>query len=123
MDGAEIFLTGEVTMNFTPNESDWTLYKKLVAPARERFLHRINQEVTVILSDPERNHTERFWDAFHKMEKDQKILADAFGRFSRSNMALSILAMCRHQMIDRETLQAFSREFREKVEFFLDDNI
>ena len=98
-----------------PLESDWKIYSKNVPEWRERYLTQKNGEIIAILSDREKTHTDRFWDAKRVMEDESRILRDCLDPHSRSNMVLSLCLMIRYKMVEESDLVNFSEELRERL--------
>jgi hypothetical protein len=54
-------------------ESDWKKFRAMIPRLREKYLAIRNSQVITMLTAGNRSETERFWDAFEKMEKEAKV--------------------------------------------------
>ncbi|MCA9072612.1 MAG: hypothetical protein KDA84_27000 [Planctomycetaceae bacterium] len=102
-------------MREKPSESDWKTFRKRVPEWRERYLNRKNQELISILSDENKAPTKRFWDAQRKMEEEAKILTTCLDGHSRSKMAMFLVSMYNHKLIEDHDLDEFSDDLREWI--------
>jgi len=98
-----------------PKESDWKQYSSIVEELRERYLKEKNQGFINMLSDPDKNATENFWDTLEKMKEETKTLELCLGKHSRSSMFIQMLAMCTHGMLTNEDLANFSEELQDSL--------
>ena len=106
----------------SPLESDWKKFRTLVPKLRERYLSEQNAKITGLLSDPKKNETERFWDAFEKMEGEAKVLRKCLDGHSRSKMWVFILTMIRERMLRRDDMAVFSEELQKEVAYAFEEN-
>jgi len=53
-------------------ESDWKRFSAMVPMLRERYLATQNERIARILTDSNKNETERFWDALEEMKKERR---------------------------------------------------
>ncbi len=90
------------------NEADWKTFRKMVPELRERYLEKKNQEVLTALMQPGKTPTERFWDAFERMQREARILERCLDGHSRSKMFLFMADMLAVGMLTRGDLENFS---------------
>ena len=79
---------------------------------REKYLEKQNKGIEQILNDPEKNQTERFWDAEERIRKEGKVLMECLDDYSRSRMGMKVMLMCRYGMLEKTDLNKFSEEFQ-----------
>jgi hypothetical protein len=103
-------------MSENQNESDWKTFKKLVPEIRERYLQRLNAELTEILQNQSLTSTEQFWTLQERVRELAQILRDCFDGHSRSKMLMSLLLMRRHEILIDEDLKQFSNEIQTQIE-------
>jgi hypothetical protein len=98
-------------------ESDWKQFRDMVPKLRERYLAEKNVRFAAILTDPKRSETERFWDTFHQMERERKVLRECLDGHSRSSMWLFMLAMIRVGMLKKEDIGIFSEQLQKELAY------
>ena len=96
-------------------ESDWKQFRGMVPALRERYLAARNVRIAAVLTDKNKNETERFWDALEAMEREAKVLRECLDGHSRSKMWLYLLTMIRAGMLTAGDMSAFSPELRKQV--------
>ncbi len=101
-----------------PKESDWRIFRDSLPIWREKYLIKINQQISTILNDPQKTATERFWDIYEFQKKQSKILRFCLDRYSRSSMYLKLHAMVDCGMVTDKDLAAFSDELKEIISFW-----
>lgn len=97
-------------------EADWKKFRTMVPQLRERYLARVNGEIAAILRDPQKNETERFWDAFEKMGKEARTLGECLDGHSRSKMWLYMMLMRKVDMLRPEDIAQFSPELQKELQ-------
>jgi len=96
-------------------ESDWKKFRNITTKARVRYLTEQNTLLLKILTDPERNETERFWDTLKRMKEVGKILSDCLDDNSRSRMEIHMRLMLHFRMLVQEDLDGFSDELQTRL--------
>ena len=96
-------------------ESDWKKFSAMIPMLRERYLAEQNARISTILAAPNKNETERFWDALEAMQKEAKTLRWCLDDNSRSKMVLHMLTMRSVGMLKKEDLADFSEELRNQL--------
>jgi NADH:ubiquinone oxidoreductase subunit D len=96
-------------------ESDWREFRDMVPKLRERYLADRNARVAAILTNSEKNETDRFWLAMEEMEREARVLRQCLDGHSRSKMWLYMLTMIRAGMLRREDLKVYSEELQKEV--------
>lgn len=105
-------------MSEKPKESDWKTFKKIVPEIRERYLQRLNAELSEILQDQALTPTEQFWTLQERVREVAQILRDCFDGHSRSKLLMFLLLMRRHEILIDEDLKQFSDEIQNQIEDF-----
>ena|SRR5579859_7743794 len=93
-------------------ESDWRKFTEMVPMLRERYLAEQNCRIVRLLTNSNKNETERFWDALEHMEKQSKILHRCLDGHSRSKMWLFMIFMLGAGMLRNQDLSQFSEELQ-----------
>ena len=96
-------------------ESDWKIYGKLIPFWRDRYLQSRNEDLHAILSEKAKSPTEKFWELKEQIDREANILNKYLGRFSRSNMVLSLMMMLRHSILQDKDLGQFSESLRQDL--------
>lgn len=92
----------------------------MIPMLRERYLAEQNARIALMLADPNKNETERFWAAMEAMHKESKTLHMCLDGLSRSQMPFKLILMRGAEMLRKEDLAGFSEELQRQVfnEFF-----
>ena len=93
-------------------ESDWKKFRSMVVTLRERYITRCNDRLTVMLNNPDKTETERFWETYEEMKIEAKNLVRCLDGHSRSKMTLFLERMIRVGMLKREDITVFSEELQ-----------
>ena len=96
-------------------ERDWKTFRKMIPNLRERYLKDKNLEIKKLLEAKNKNETERFWEARHRIEKERKILVDCLDGHSRSNMFRHMILMYGYGILKEEDLNEFSDELKNQI--------
>ncbi|MEQ1828343.1 MAG: hypothetical protein ABL921_20450 [Pirellula sp.] len=112
---AELWCPSSTDEYVMSKEADWKRFQGLIIKARERYLAEQNALLMQIFEDPDRNETERFWDAFKRMKKVSNVLSDCLDDHSRSKMEIHMRLMLRFGMLVREDLVSFSEDIQERL--------
>ena len=98
-------------------ESDWRHFRDITPKLRERYLSECNARIADLLTRPDKNETERFWDAMEAMEKEAKVLGRCLDGHSRSKMWLFMLSMIEAGMLKKEDMAVFSDDLQKQVSY------
>ena len=104
-----------------PAESDWKKFRAMIPLLRERYLAARNGAIAALLTDPQKNETERFWDAMEEMGKEAKVLQHCLDGHARSKMRQFMLSMIRAGMMTKEDLAQFSPKLQEDLSYAFDE--
>jgi hypothetical protein len=102
-------------------ESDWIKFRDMVPKLRERYLADRNGRIAAMLTNPQKNETERFWDAMEAVEKEARVLRKCLDGHSRSKMWLYMLSMIRAGMLRKEDMTIFSEDLQKELAYALDE--
>lgn len=102
-------------------ESDWKKIRDMVPALRERYLAARNVRIAAVLTDKNKNETERFWEAMKEMEREARVPRECLDGHCRSKMWLYMLAMIRAGMLTREDMSIFSPELQKEISYAFDD--
>lgn len=100
-----------------PLESDWKKFRALIPVLRERYLAERNAEIVRLLTAPNKDETDRFWDAEAQVLAEAKALRRCLDDISRSKMWLTLISMRNAGMLKKEDLAAFSEDLQKRVFF------
>lgn len=96
-------------------EADWRRFRKIVPALREGHLRKINQELKALLATLGKTETDRFWDTFERIHKEERILRRCLDGHRRSMMFDFMFSMFRYGMLDESDMEGFSPELREEL--------
>lgn len=97
-------------------ESDWKLYRKLIAGWQEKYIERRLEEYKKILNEPE-NPSSRFWHLDKAMKEDKKKAGVLVVDSSRSKLLYILLDLLDCEAITIDDLSDFSDELKEDINF------
>ena len=101
-------------MNNIP-ESDWKYLRTLKDELLDTLCKRINDEASQLINDPHFSQHEKFLHLFrHVMEKN-RIIANCFDDWRRSNIHLKLLSLREQQLLTQEQIWQLSEETRQKI--------
>ena len=99
-------------------EPDWRIFRSLHPIWLDRFCHRVNGELIVVLSDESLSQHERYLAAYKLIHKRDKEVANAFNDFRRSTAVFQIAIIRKLDVITDEELRRFGEEVRASLAFF-----
>ena len=103
-------------------ESDWKYLRNLKKTLLDRLCNRIldNMQAESNLEKREPDVHEQYLKVYCLIKKWDKIVADCFDDWSRSNIIFNILFLIKHQVITDEEIDQLSDETKERLKFHLD---
>ena len=103
-------------------ESDWKYLKNMKKALLDRLCNRIldNIQVESNLEKREPDAHEQYLKVYHLTKKWDKMIADCFDDWSRSDIIFNILFLIKHQVITDEEIERLSDETKERLKFHLD---
>jgi len=93
-------------------EADWKRFKKILPELRERYLRKVNNELTALLNDNSKTPTEQFWAVEKRTRQEAKILRTCFDGYSRSRLTLHIMNMYHCGIMEDEDIAEFSEDIQ-----------
>lgn len=103
-------------------ESDWkymrSMKKTLLDRLCNRILDNIQAESNVVKREPDVH--EQYLKVYRLIKKWDKIVADCFDDWSRSNLIFNILFLIKHQVITDAEIEQLSDETKKQLKFHLD---
>lgn len=96
-------------------ESDWKKFRKMVPQLRERFLAERNAHIVRLLTDSQKDETERFWNAEENAREVARTLRNCFDGHSRSQMTYFLHLMREVGILRREDFAHFSPELQKQI--------
>jgi hypothetical protein len=102
-------------------ESDWRKLRDIVPRLRERYLADCNPWIVALLTEPDKNQTEHFWDAMEEMEREARVLRECLDGHSPSKMRLYIVTMIRAGMLSKEDIGVFSEDLQKGASYAFEE--
>lgn len=96
-------------------ERDWKTIREMVPRPRERYLAEQNARWVSLLTDWQRNQTERFWGTLKEMGQQARVLEDCLDGHSRSKMEEYMGRMLAIGMLKKEDIAVFSDELQSQL--------
>ncbi|MCM1508459.1 MAG: multidrug transporter [Ruminococcus flavefaciens] len=97
------------------NESDWKLYRSMIANWQEAFMERLCKEYMTLLLE-NKNASERFWELSDRIKEDST-KTGVIARNARSSMIANLVHLLQEGAITDEDLDGFSEALVERVKF------
>ena len=98
-------------------ESDWKLFRKLIAVWQERYITKLNKEYIGILIQ-DKNASTIFWELNDRIKKDQNN-PGVIIEMSRSLLVENLISLIKHNVITLDELNDFSEETKESIQMWL----
>lgn len=99
------------------SKSDWRLFRSRIMEWQENYMDRLNKEYIEILNGNE-DASEKFWKLEERIRKDKKH-PGVMLELNKRNMIYDIVTLIRNNVIRIESLEGFSEELKEQVQFLL----
>lgn len=99
------------------SKSDWRLFRSRIMEWQENYMDRLNKEYIEILNGNE-DASEKFWKLEERIRKDKKH-PGVMLELNKRNMIYDIVTLIRDNVIRIESLEGFSEELKEQVQFLL----
>jgi hypothetical protein len=102
-------------------ESDWKYLRNLKKTLLDRLCHRILDNIQAECSMEKRDLDvhEQYRKIYHLVKKLDKVVADCFNDWSRSNIIFNILFLIKYQAITAEEIDRLSGETREQIKLYI----
>ena len=105
-------------MNVLILESDWKYLRKIEPDMLANLCSRINTESQAILTDGSMSEHEKYLDLYEHIKDSDKIIADCFNDWRRSNIDLKIRHLWHHGLLRETHLDQMADGVRTLVEKF-----
>lgn len=99
------------------SKSDWKLFRSRITEWQENYMDRLNKEYIEFLNGKE-DASEKFWKLEERIRKDKKH-PGVMLELNKRNMIYDIVTLIRDNVIEIESLEGFSEELKEQVQFLL----
>jgi hypothetical protein len=94
-------------------ERDWKYLRSTEKELLAKLCGKINRKALEILQAPEVGEHERYLRLYRHIEKSDKIVADCFNDWRRSDIVLKLLLIRKHKLLSAEMVAKLSEETRE----------
>ncbi len=94
-------------------ERDWKYLRGIEKELLAVLCARINRKALEMLQAPDGDEHERYLRLYRHYRDSDKIVADCFNDWRRSNIALKLLLIRRHKLLSEEMAAKLSEETRE----------
>lgn len=105
-------------MNVLILESDWKYLRKIEPDMLANLCSRINTESQAILTNESMSEHEKYLELYKHIKDSDKIIADCFNDWRRSNIDLKIRHLWYHGLLGETHLNKMSDGIRTLVENF-----
>ena len=104
-------------------ESDWKYLRNLKKELLDRLCNRILDDVRTEcgLEKREPDAHEQYLKVYNLIKKRDKMVADCFDDWSRSDIIFNILFLIKYKVITAEEVAQLSDETKEQLKFHLDN--
>ncbi len=89
-------------------ERDWKYLRLIHDEMLHALCSRINKKAIDIVGAEASNPHERYLKLYQHIQKSDRIIADCFNDWRRSNITVKITCLCRHRLLQDEHVQNFS---------------
>ena len=98
------------------SERDWKYLRKIQPEMLSALCERINRQAMAILQAEDISAHETYKNLYQHMKKSDKIVADCFDDWRRSNIRLKIPLLRRHGLLTDAQLNHMSDEIKDLLE-------
>jgi hypothetical protein len=105
-------------MTISIQESDWKYLRKRETDMLSMLCGRINEQSKDILNDQSVSEHEKYLKMYDHIKKSDKIVADCFNDWRRSNIWLKVQFLRRHDLLTNEHLDQMSDDLRALIEHY-----
>jgi hypothetical protein len=99
-------------------EKDWKYLRSIEAELLADLCRRINQSAAEILRSEFGSEHEKYLKLYKHIEASDRIVADCFNDWRRSNLRLKLPLLRRHKLLTAEHISNLSDETRELLDRF-----
>ena len=105
-------------MTIQVSESDWKYLRERKVDFLSTLCGRINEQSKYILNDQSVSEHEKYLKLYNYIKRSDKIVADCFNDWRRSNIWLKIQFLRHHGILTDEHLNQMSDSLRALVEHY-----
>lgn len=101
------------------SKKDWKLFQERISDWQENYMARLNKEYIALLSDDEKNASDKFWELESRIKKDKKN-PGVMMQLEKSETEWNIFNLIRLGVITYDDLSDFSEDLKQSVKLLLD---
>ena len=98
-------------------ERDWKFLRKIKPEMLNTLCRRINQEVVHMIHSSEKSEHEKYLDVYTYIQKIDRVVADCFDDWRRSNIDIKVAFLLRNNLLTDEHVQKLSEETQNQINF------
>jgi len=91
-------------------ERDWKFLRSIQEELLATLCGRINRKSAEILRDARRSETEKYRELYQHVRDSDRIVADCFDDWRRSNLWLKLGQLCKHELLTPDHLTRLSED-------------
>jgi len=103
-------------MNMTVPEKDWKYLRSVQAVLLTSLGKRINSKAIAILQSTELSEIEKYRALFRHIQDSDKIVAECFDDWRRSNIWFKLIALYHHNLLTEDHLRDLTNETKDLLE-------
>ena len=108
-------------MTRTITEKDWKYLRSIEKELLSNLCRDINQSAVAILSSESGSEHDRYLKLYKHIDTSDRIMADCFNDWRRSNLCLKLLLLHKHNLLAAEHIAKLSDETRKLINRFTED--
>ncbi|UFS69298.1 hypothetical protein LPW11_15530 [Geomonas sp. RF6] len=103
-------------MSLSLPERDWKYLRNLRETLLATLYRRINESAAQILASATLSEHEKYVKLYKHMEDSDRVVADCFDDWRRSNLLIKLLLLRQHKLLSEEQLSGLSGEVRARLQ-------
>ena len=103
-------------MSVSLPERDWKYLRAVKDQLLANLCRSINESAVQIVQTGGLTEHEKYLKLYRHIEASDKIVAECFDDWRRSNLWLKVVLLCRHKLLSDEHLKSLSNELRDRLE-------
>ena len=100
------------------SKKDWKLFREKLAGWQENYMDKLTKEYIDLLSDENKNASDKFWELEKRIKKDKKHPGVRL-ELNKGNMIFDIVTLINSGVITTADVADFSDELKESVDSIL----
>jgi hypothetical protein len=105
-------------MSGTLPEKDWKYLRSIEQELLSALCRKINQRAADLLSSEFESEHKKYLALYKHIEASDKIVADCFNDWRRSNLWLKLPLLCQHDLLEEEHIAKLSEAARDLLDRF-----